>query len=95
MAGYKAKVTGYYGRLTFDRVRTFEYQEQIKVDGIVEKTDARAIYKAARNGPSGGVSFNQAPPQADLPPVPGAKAKLLSDGTAVLRLPRPPRSSGA
>ena len=83
MAGYRSRVDGTYGRGTYNRVRTFEYQEQLSVDGIVAPKDARKIYRAAHNGPSGGVSFQSAPsPDQELPPVPGNMAKLMPDGTA-------------
>jgi peptidoglycan hydrolase-like protein with peptidoglycan-binding domain len=84
MAGYRSTVDGTYGRGTYNRVLAFENEEQLPVNGIVEPSEAKAIYRAAHNGPSGGVSFESATdPNQELPPVPGEKAKLMPDGTAV------------
>jgi peptidoglycan hydrolase-like protein with peptidoglycan-binding domain len=84
MAGYRQKVDGSFGRATYKRVVSFEYQQELKPDGIVDRPEAHTIYRAARKGPSGGVAFQSAPsPGSELPPVPGAKAKLMPDGTAV------------
>lgn len=83
MAGYRTPVSGEYGRVTFRRVRSFEFSYGRKPDGVVGRPEARLLYRAAKNGPSGGVSAGGPPPDIEPAPVPGEKAKLLSDGTVL------------
>ena len=84
-AGYQTEVDGQFGPRTLKRVKAFEGNEQLRVDGVVTPADARALRAAASYGPGG----EEVPPGSDediTPPVeqtPGTEAKLTPDGLAV------------
>jgi hypothetical protein len=72
--GYRTSVDGQFGPGTTRSVRRFERHEQIRIDGIVGRSEEALLRKRMQE-----VAANT---PAD--PVPGAKARLSSDGrTAV------------
>ncbi len=84
-AGYETTVDGEFGPHTLKRVRAFEGNELLRVDGRVTPSDAEVLEQAAERGPDG----EEEPPGSDedvTPPVEeteGSEATLTSDGLAV------------
>ncbi len=86
-AGYRTSVDGEFGTDTARRVRAFEGNEQLRVDGKVTPADAeklQSVTKRGENGeaelPTGGMSPDQ---EEQTKTTPGAKATVGSDGFAV------------
>jgi peptidoglycan hydrolase-like protein with peptidoglycan-binding domain len=86
-AGYKTDVDGEYGADTVKRVRAFEGNEELKVDGKVTPQDAQKLVDAAKRGddgeeelPTGGAKPDT---QQKEQTTPGAKGTVGSDGFAV------------
>jgi cell wall-associated NlpC family hydrolase len=85
LAGYETEVDGQFGPHTFKRVRAFEGNEGLRVDGQVTRSNARRLRKAARRGPAGA----EEPPGSDVDTTPdageapGSRATLTSDGLAI------------
>lgn len=85
-AGYHTSVDGEFGNDTRRRVRAFEGNEELKVDGVVSRSDAAKLKSVARqasaNGGSGeGDTDGQAP--GDTQTVPGDTAELTDAGYAI------------
>jgi cell wall-associated NlpC family hydrolase len=86
-AGYTLAQSGSYDRPTRKRVRWFEADHALPVNGVVSRTDAALIKRAANARPSsGGAEFGSRPPTGPAPAgltiVPGSRAKLLQSGLA-------------
>ncbi len=86
-AGYRTAVDGQFGNDTARRVRAFEGNEQLKVDGKVTPADADKLRQAADRGQNGeeelpGGGSTPTEPQTKQT-APGEKATLGSDGFAV------------
>jgi peptidoglycan hydrolase-like protein with peptidoglycan-binding domain len=86
-AGYKLLVTGTYDRATRIRVREFEVDHGLGANGVLTSREARVVRRVATAPPGyGGMAYNPGPPPgpapADLPIVPGDRARLLPDGRA-------------
>jgi peptidoglycan hydrolase-like protein with peptidoglycan-binding domain len=84
-AGYETDLDGEFGRHTFKRVRAFEGNEELKVDGKVTPTDVRVLKRAADRGPDGEKDL---PEDSGTDPgqteeAPGSEAGLGDDGFAV------------
>jgi peptidoglycan hydrolase-like protein with peptidoglycan-binding domain len=86
-AGYRTAVDGEYGNDTVKRVRAFEGNEQLAVDGKVSPADATKLQEVAGRGddgeeelPTGGSTPTQ---EQTAKTAPGEKATLGSDGFAV------------
>jgi peptidoglycan hydrolase-like protein with peptidoglycan-binding domain len=86
-AGYKTDVDGEFGADTVKRVRAFEGNEELKVDGKVTPEDAQKLQDVAKRGddgetelPTGGAKPD---PQQKAQTTPGAKGTVGSDGFAV------------
>jgi peptidoglycan hydrolase-like protein with peptidoglycan-binding domain len=77
-AGYRTSVDGQFGRQTLKRVRAFEGNEQLRVDGKVTPPDAEVLEQAAAE-PEQELPTEEAPPAE----TPGSKATLTDDGLAV------------
>jgi peptidoglycan hydrolase-like protein with peptidoglycan-binding domain len=85
-AGYKTDVDGEFGADTVKRVRAFEGNEELKVDGKVTPDDAQKLEDAAKRGdngeeelPTGGAKPDA---QQKEQTTPGAKGSVGSDGFA-------------
>jgi len=92
-AGYPASQTGYFTIYTARRVREFEMDHRLRVNGIVEPAQARQIRAAATASPSSGgttPSGGTAPTAVRTTFVPGPRARLLADGTAAAPASAPP-----
>ena len=86
-AGYTLAQTGHYDRTTRSRVRWFEADHGLPVNGVVSAADAALIRRAANAKPSsGGAQYGVKPPSGPVPAgltvVPGSRAKLLPSGLA-------------
>jgi len=82
-AGYTIVATGRFAASTRTRVRQFQTDHGLRIDGSVDRADARAIRAAAAAPPASGGSSADNPSQPGAPPtVPGAKARLLASGLA-------------
>jgi peptidoglycan hydrolase-like protein with peptidoglycan-binding domain len=86
-AGYKTDVDGEFGADTVKRVRAFEGNEELKVDGKVTPQDAQKLEDASKRGddgeeelPTGGAKPDA---QQKKQTTPGAKGSVGSDGFAV------------
>ena len=86
-AGYRTSVDGEFGNDTARRVRAFEGNEQLRVDGKVTPADAQklqAVTNRGENGeeeiPTGGSTPTK---EETTKTAPGAKATLGADGFAV------------
>jgi len=77
-AGYSTTVDGQFGPHTLRRVRAFEGNEQLRVDGKVTPSDAEVLEQAAAE-PEQKLPTEEAPPAE----TPGSKATLTDDGLAV------------
>ncbi|HXD56627.1 MAG TPA: peptidoglycan-binding domain-containing protein [Thermoleophilaceae bacterium] len=90
--GYRTSVDGAFGRGTQRSVRRFEKKEKLKVDGIVDRAEAKLLRQrmdARQNGKagSGGGSVNGGSDTTVSNPnatTPGAKARMSSDGHTAL-----------
>jgi peptidoglycan hydrolase-like protein with peptidoglycan-binding domain len=96
-AGYRTAVDGEYGNDTVKRVKAFEGNEQLKVDGVMTPSDQQKLEAttergkdgeapapggaAAPDGDSGGDSGSG--DEAPAKTAPGSKASVGSDGLAV------------
>ena len=60
-AGYRTSVDGQFGRRTLKRVRAFEGNEQLRVDGKVTPPDAEVLEQAAAE-PEQELPTEEAPP---------------------------------
>ena len=84
-AGYDTDVDGEFGPHTLRRVRAFEGNERLRVDGKVTPSDAVVLEEAAERGPDG----EEEPPgsdeetEPDRDEIPGSEATLNEDGLAV------------
>ncbi len=84
-AGYETDVDGRFGPHTLKRVRAFEGNERLRVDGKVTPPDAVVLEEAAERGPDG----EEEPPGSDEDTTPdqeevaGSEATLNDDGLAV------------
>jgi len=84
-AGYETDVDGGFGPHTLKRVRAFEGNERLRVDGKVTPSDATLLDEAAERGPDG----EEEPPgsdeetEPDREEVAGSEATLNDDGLAV------------
>ena len=85
-AGYPAAQTGFFSVWTARRVREFEADRRLRVNGIVETSQAGLIRAAANVLPSYGGTTQAPAPTTPGPAVTrtvaGARARLLADGTA-------------
>ena len=86
-AGYNTTVDGEFGAHTLKRVRAFEGNEQLRVDGKVTPSDAKKLEAATDRGedgeediPTGGMAPDQ---EEKSQTTPGAKATVGADGFAV------------
>jgi hypothetical protein len=70
--GYRTTIDGVYGAHTLRSVRRFEHHEQIRIDGVVSTSEERLLRKRMQE-----LAGQPADP---VSPVPGAKARLSSDG---------------
>jgi peptidoglycan hydrolase-like protein with peptidoglycan-binding domain len=70
--GYRTTIDGSYGSRTVRSVRRFERHEDIRVDGVVSISEQRLLRKLMQQLAS--------QPSDPASPVPGAKARLSSDG---------------
>ncbi len=93
-AGYRTAVDGEYGNDTARRVRAFEGNEQLKVDGKVTPADARKLRATTERGengeeelPTGGAVPGE---EEKTQTAPGAKATVGADGFAVAPAGAPP-----
>ncbi len=77
-AGYATKVDGQFGAHTLKRVRAFEGNEELRVDGKVTPPDAETLKRAA-DEPEVKLPTEEAPPEQTS----GSKATLTDDGLAV------------
>jgi cell wall-associated NlpC family hydrolase len=83
-AGFKTRVTGYYGSQTARSEKRFERQVGRRVDGKATRADQRVVRTAARNGGvdaagTGGAGYD---PNAYSNPT--ARARLSSDGRTAI-----------
>jgi peptidoglycan hydrolase-like protein with peptidoglycan-binding domain len=81
-AGIRTTVDGVYGSGTAAKVKRFERQENLKVDGKLQPADARKL-KAAASGDSGDASGNGGAEAGDAPPAgaaDGQTATISDDG---------------
>ena len=92
--GYRTAVDGEYGNDTARRVRAFEGNEQLKVDGKVTPADAQKLQEVTERGengeeelPTGGMSPGK---QQKTKTAPGAEATVGEDGFAVAPAGAPP-----
>ena len=87
--GYRVSVDGQYGNGTVRKVKTFERDKHRRVDGRVERPDARVIKRLASSASAqestGGSGYSAPPPNAS------GKATLQPDGTAVAPASAPQR----
>jgi peptidoglycan hydrolase-like protein with peptidoglycan-binding domain len=86
-AGYRVVPTGVYDRTTRNRVREFELDHGLGVNGVLTRTEAPRLRRVATAPPGyGGMAYNPGPPPgpapAGLPIVPGNRARMLPDGRA-------------
>jgi peptidoglycan hydrolase-like protein with peptidoglycan-binding domain len=86
-AGYRTDVDGEFGADTVRRVRAFEGNEQLRVDGKVTPSDAKKLESVVDRGsqgeeenPTGGVAPDA---KEKAQTQPGEKATVGSDGFAV------------
>jgi cell wall-associated NlpC family hydrolase len=86
-AGYRTTVDGEFGAHTLKRVRAFEGNEQLKVDGKVTPADAERLQASKERGengeeelPTGGMTPGQ---EEKTETTPGEKATVGPDGFAV------------
>ena len=93
-AGYRTAVDGEYGNDTVKRVRAFEGNEQLAVDGKVTPADAQKLQEVTSRGengeaelPTGGMSPGETEKKQTTP---GAKATVGADGFAVAPAGAPP-----
>lgn len=93
-AGYRTAVDGEYGNDTAKRVRAFEGNEQLKVDGKVTPADAQKLQETTERGengeeelPTGGMAPGETEKKQTTP---GAKATVGDDGFAVAPAGAPP-----
>ncbi len=78
-AGYETDVDGVFGRHTQKRVRAFEGNEELRVDGRVTRSDARALKAAAERGEDETAPDDE---PGKTQETPGAEATLGEDGLA-------------
>ena len=80
-AGIRTSADGVYGSGTAAKVKRFERQEDLKVDGKLQPADARALKAAAKNGGSSGGNGGA---EAGAPPAQGGNsgqtATISDDG---------------
>ena len=92
--GWETSVDGEFGRGTRRSVRSFERYERRRVDGVVTRSDARAIVAAAareEDEPAGGTGTDpNQPAPAPAPEAPGEKARLRPGGLAIAPASAPP-----
>jgi peptidoglycan hydrolase-like protein with peptidoglycan-binding domain len=88
-AGYGARETGRYDKLTRSGVRSFQSDYGLPATGVVSPRLAKMIRVTATSPPGyGGTAYGQlpGPPPGPTPTglktVPGNRAKVLADGTA-------------
>ena len=86
-AGYTLAQTGRFDETTRKRVRWFEADHGLPVNGVVSASEATLIRRAANAKPSsGGAQYGSKPPAGPAPAgltiVPGDRAKVLSSGLA-------------
>jgi len=92
--GYRTSIDGAFGRGTQRSVRRFEKKEKLKVDGIVDRAEAKLLRQrmdARQNGKAGdgGGSVNGGSDTTVSNPnatTPGAKARMSSDGHTALAI---------
>ncbi len=93
-AGYRTAVDGEYGADTVKRVRAFEGNEQLVVDGKVTPADAQKLQEVTERGENGEAELptgGMAPGETEKKQTtPGAKATVGSDGFAVAPAGAPP-----
>ena len=83
-AGFPTTVDGQFGPRTERSVIKFERAEDMTVDGVVTRPDARTIRAAAREGA-------EEPPKDERPaPAPSEDATVTADGLAVAPASAPP-----
>ena len=86
-AGYRTAVDGEYGNDTVKRVRAFEGNEQLAVDGKVTPADAQKLQEVTSRGENGEAELptgGMAPGETEKKETtPGAKATVGADGFAV------------
>ena len=92
-AGYSTTADGQFGSRTKRSVRSFEAAEDMTVDGVVTRPDARAVRAAAEEAPAA----EEVPPTEEAPAeetpaedVPTEEARLTDDGLAVAPASAPP-----
>jgi len=93
-AGYKTDTDGEFGAHTVKRVRAFEGNEQLRVDGKVTPSDAQKLESATERGengeeelPTGGATPDK---QEKAQTQPGEKGSVGPDGFAVAPAGAPP-----
>lgn len=86
-AGYRTAVDGEFGNDTVKRVRAFEGNEQLAVDGKVTEADAQKLQEVTARGENGEEELptgGSAPTKEETTKTaPGEKATLGPDGLAV------------
>jgi len=84
-AGYDTAADGEFGRGTARSVKSFEEDDDRRVNGIVSRSDARGIKAAAKEDPSSEGEEPEEDPAGESPgeEAPGDEAQLSEDGLAI------------
>lgn len=94
--GIDTTADGQFGTSTRRSVQAFEREQDRGVDGIVTRSDARALKRMVASGAStagsdfGGTSVSDDPADAPVAEGPGAQATLSASGLAVAPASAPP-----
>jgi cell wall-associated NlpC family hydrolase len=88
-AGWETDVDGEFGRGTRRNVKRFEREEDRRVDGVVTRSDARALRLAAERDANEPEDLTNTDPTQPAPVTPGSKA-TISNGLAIPPADAPP-----